>query len=72
MKLTKEKGLKAKVLVKELLGSEIQIHIHVQEQIHTVKTDASTIIKAGDIITVMPMENKIHLFDPETEKALLN
>lgn len=72
LKLTKEKGLKAKVLVKELLGSEIQIHIYVQEQIHTVKTDASTIIKAGDVITVMPMENKIHLFDPETEKALLN
>ena len=71
IKLTEDIGLKAKVMVIELLGSEIQIHIHVQNEIHTVKTDASTEVKAGDLITMMPVESKIHLFDPETEKSIL-
>lgn len=68
--LTDGEGLKAKVMVTELLGSEIHLHIYVQSEVHTVKTDASTLIKAGDIITVIPESSKIHLFDPESEKAL--
>lgn len=71
IKLTEGEGLKAKVLVRELLGSEVQIHIYVQNQIHTLKTDASTKIRAEDIITIKPVEDKIHLFDPETELSLL-
>ncbi|MDY0234612.1 MAG: sn-glycerol-3-phosphate ABC transporter ATP-binding protein UgpC [Gudongella sp.] len=63
-------GLKAKVLVTELLGSEIHIHVTVQKEIHTIKTNASTDIKAGDIISAIPNPDKIHLFDPETELAL--
>lgn len=65
-----EDGLKAKVMVTELLGSEIYVHIHVQDEIHTIKTDATTQIKSGDIVNVMPYPNKIHLFDPESGNAL--
>lgn len=71
MILTEEEGLKAKVMVTELLGSEIHIHIYVQNQIHTIKTNATTKIKAGDIIAVKPEDNKIHLFDSKTEKSLI-
>ena len=69
--ITKGEGLKAKVMVTELLGSEIHIHIYVQNQIHTIKTNVTTKLKAGDIITVKPEPNKTHLFDPLTEKTLI-
>lgn len=71
MILTEGEGLKAKVMVTELLGSEIHIHIYVQDQIHTVKTGANTKLKAGDIISIKPEANKVHLFDPDTEEALI-
>jgi multiple sugar transport system ATP-binding protein len=71
IKFTEEDGLKAQVLVTELLGSEVHIHLHVQGEIHTVKTDASVHIKAGDIIRVIPDPDKIHLFDPDTENAII-
>lgn len=71
MKLDSEHGLKAKVLVTELLGSEIHIHVNVQKEIHTIKTDASTGVKSGDIVSVLPDPDRIHLFDPETELSLL-
>ncbi|HBC30627.1 MAG TPA: sugar ABC transporter ATP-binding protein [Clostridiales bacterium] len=70
IKFTEEGGLKAQVLVTELLGSEVHVHLHVQGEIHTVKTDASANIKAGDIIRVIPAPDKIHQFDPETESAI--
>lgn len=68
--LTKDTGLKAKVMVTELLGSEIHVHVYVQNDIHTVKIEAPTTIKAGDIISMIPDSNQIHLFDLETEEAL--
>ena len=71
IKFTEEGGLKAQVLVTELLGSEVHIHVHVQGEIHTVKTDASAHIKAGDIIRLIPDPDKIHLFDPDTECAII-
>lgn len=64
-------GLNASVMVNELLGSEVHIHIYVQDEIHTLKVDAPTTIKAGDMITIMPESDKIHLFDPETENSIL-
>lgn len=71
MGFVSEDGLKAKVLVTELLGSEVHVHINVQDEIHTIKTDASSQIKAGDIVEVIPDSFKIHLFDPVTENALI-
>ncbi|WFA07959.1 sn-glycerol-3-phosphate ABC transporter ATP-binding protein UgpC [Tissierella sp. Yu-01] len=71
IKFTEEDGMKAKVMVTELLGDEVHVHIHVQGQIHTIKTKSPTNIKSGDVVKIIPNENKIHLFDPETENALL-
>ena len=71
MVLTSGEGLKAEVMVIELLGSEIHIHAYVQDEIHTVKIEAPTSIKAGDVITLMPESKHVHLFDPVTEIAIL-
>lgn len=71
IEFTDGEGLKAKVMVTELLGSEVYVHIYVQGEIHTIKTHASTHIKAGDIVKVIPYPSKIHLFDPESEKSLI-
>ena len=71
MIITDGEGLKAKVMVTELLGSEIHIHIYVQNKIHTIKTSASTKLKAGDVITVKPKRDKVHLFDVKSEKAIV-
>lgn len=70
LEFTEGKGLTAKVMVTELLGSEIYVHIYVHGEVHTIKTKASTHIKSGDIVRIIPDPTKIHLFDPETEKAL--
>lgn len=67
---TDGEGLKAEVFVIELLGSEVNVHIKVQGDIHTVITDATAKIKTGDIVTVMPKPGKIHMFDPETEDVI--
>lgn len=65
-----KEGLKAKVMVTELLGSEVHVHIYVQDEIHTVKIEAPSDIRAGDMITIMPESDHIHLFDSGTEEAL--
>ena len=70
MLLNDENGLKARVLVTELLGSEVHIHVTVQKEIHTIKTNVVTNIKSGDIVSFHPNPDKVHLFDPETELAL--
>ncbi|HHU08113.1 MAG TPA: sn-glycerol-3-phosphate ABC transporter ATP-binding protein UgpC [Clostridiaceae bacterium] len=67
---TDGEGLRAKIFVIELLGSEVNVHIRVQGDIHTVTTDAGTHFKAGDAVTVVPKPGRIHLFDPETENAI--
>ncbi|NLC25684.1 MAG: sn-glycerol-3-phosphate ABC transporter ATP-binding protein UgpC [Fastidiosipila sp.] len=63
-------GIKAKIFVTELLGNEIHIHVHVQNELHTIKTEAVTRLKAGDTVSFLPQSNKVHLFDKETSKAI--
>ncbi len=63
-------GIKAKIFVTELLGNEKHIHVHVQNELHTIKTEAGTRLKAGDTVSFLPQSNKVHLFDKETNKAI--
>ncbi|NLC88642.1 MAG: sn-glycerol-3-phosphate ABC transporter ATP-binding protein UgpC [Clostridiaceae bacterium] len=63
-------GIKARIFVTELLGNEIHVHVHVQDQLHTIKTAAETQLKAGDVVTFLPDIDRIHLFDKETEQAI--
>ncbi len=65
-----EGALKARVMVTELLGSEVHVHVYVLDEIHTLKIEAPTNIKTADIIKIMPESKHIHLFDSETEEAL--
>ncbi|HZK10280.1 MAG TPA: sn-glycerol-3-phosphate ABC transporter ATP-binding protein UgpC, partial [Clostridia bacterium] len=50
MTISNDQGLKAEVMVTELLGSEIHVHVYVQDEVHTAKVEAPTKIRAGDVI----------------------
>ncbi|MDD4323707.1 MAG: ATP-binding cassette domain-containing protein, partial [Eubacteriales bacterium] len=67
---TNEDGIKAEVFVTELLGNEVHVHVHVQDQLHTIKTHADTHLKTGDTVSFLPQIDKIHLFDKDTEKVI--
>ncbi len=64
-------GIKTKVVVTELLGSDIHIHINVQGKICTIKTDVENRPKVGDEIYALPKQSKLHFFNPENQKAIV-
>lgn len=65
-----EDGIKAEIFVTELLGNEVQLHVYVQDQLHTIKTGADTKLKAGDIVSFLPQIDRIHLFDKDTQNVI--
>jgi len=64
----------AQVEVVELMGSETFLHLKVDGADHTITARVSPRSKArpGDIIKVALDANRIHLFDKETEKTIIN
>ena len=62
----------AHVEVTELLGSETLLHLTIENASFIAKVDPKTTAKAGDDIKVAFDMNRIHLFDKETEVAILN
>ncbi|HEY3368291.1 MAG TPA: sn-glycerol-3-phosphate ABC transporter ATP-binding protein UgpC [Symbiobacteriaceae bacterium] len=60
----------ATVEVVEPLGSEIQLHLKSGENILTAKVEPNLRFKMNDRVTVAFNTEKVHLFDPETEKAI--
>jgi multiple sugar transport system ATP-binding protein len=65
-----EDGIKAEIFVTELLGNEVQLHVYVQDQLHTIKTGADTKLKAGDIVSFLPQIDRVHLFDKDTQNVI--
>ena len=62
----------AEVEVSELMGAEIYLYLTYQGQNLMARVAPTSKSRRGDKITVAMDTNKIHLFDPETEKTLLN
>ncbi len=55
----------------EMLGSEINLYFNLHGNSYILKTPARIKAKTGDRIQVGIDKNKIHLFDIDTEKAIL-
>jgi len=62
---------RAVIEVTELLGSETYLFVKVKEESLVARIDPSIKVKVGDVITLDPRPDKVHLFHPETEKSLL-
>ncbi|MDD4689838.1 MAG: sn-glycerol-3-phosphate ABC transporter ATP-binding protein UgpC [Eubacteriales bacterium] len=58
--------------VTELMGAETYLYLISGDTKFTARVNPRTTAKAGDTIKVCIDANKIHLFDKETEKTILN
>ena len=62
----------ARVEVVEMLGSETLLHMFIDEVGCTARVNPRTKTRSGDTIKIAIDTNRIHLFDKETEKTILN
>ncbi len=67
----KGEGIKAKVEVTELLGSDLNIYFSFNEKQYIAKEEGHHELKINDDIYVAFENHKVHLFDKETEKSIL-
>ena len=68
----KDSIVEAKIEVTEMLGAETFLYMVVEGVNTTARVNPRTTAKAGDKIKVAIDTNKIHLFDKETERTILN
>ncbi|MFT9057827.1 MAG: ATP-binding cassette domain-containing protein, partial [Ethanoligenens sp.] len=62
----------AHVDVTEMMGAETYLYLTIAGQSVTARVSPRTPVKPGDDIQIALDVNKIHLFDKETEKVILN
>jgi multiple sugar transport system ATP-binding protein len=62
----------ARVEVVEMLGSETLLYMFIDDVSVTARANPRTKIRSGDVIKVAVDTNRIHLFDKETEKTIMN
>ena len=63
---------KADVEVTELMGAETYLYLNCEGNALTARVEPTSTAKSGDNIEIAFDLNKMHLFDKETEKAILN
>jgi multiple sugar transport system ATP-binding protein len=63
--------INAKVDITELLGAESLIHLIKDNIKITAKVNGATEVKPGDNIKILLNNNKIHIFDKETEATIV-
>lgn len=68
----KENVINTELVIHELMGAEVYLHVNCNGQKITVRTSASTVAEPGESIKVAIDAEKIHLFDKETEKTICN
>jgi multiple sugar transport system ATP-binding protein len=68
----KESVINTEVVLHELMGAEVYLHVNCNEQKLTIRTSASTMAEHGESIKLAIDVDKIHLFDKETEKTICN
>jgi len=64
--------IEAHVEVTELMGAETYLYLDFENQPITARVSPRTTARTGDNIKIAFDVNKIHLFDKETEKAIVN
>jgi multiple sugar transport system ATP-binding protein len=64
--------VEADVDVTELMGSETYLYLNCEGNAITARVEPTSVAKAGDKIKIAFDLNKVHLFDKETEKTILN
>jgi len=64
-------GFNVAIEVTELLGSEMYIYYEVNGTRYVATETSDIDLKIGDEISISFMENKIHLFDKETEESII-
>ncbi len=67
-----EAVVEAKVEVTELMGAEIYLYLTIEGSSFVARVAPESTAKPGDTIKVAFALNKMHLFDKETEKVILN
>jgi multiple sugar transport system ATP-binding protein len=66
---TTQNGL-AQITVIEPVGSEMIVHTQVADKQVVVKCPIDKDLIIGQMVQLVPMSDKIHLFDPDTEESL--
>ncbi len=64
--------VESKIEVVEMLGSETLLHMFIEDVGCTARVNPRTKTRSGDIIKIALDTNRLHLFDKETEKTILN
>jgi multiple sugar transport system ATP-binding protein len=64
--------VKANVEVVEMLGSETLLHMFIGDVSCTARVNPRTKTRSGDTIKIAIDTNRIHLFDKDTEKTIVN
>ncbi len=64
-------GERWEILLEEPMGSDLFLEVNMGEQIVKIRTDGDLRLKAGDKICLSFKTEKLHLFDPATQKTLL-
>ena len=67
-----DSSIMADVDVSELMGSEVYLYLKYGESAITARVAPTTASRAGDTIKVAVNMGKAHLFDAESEEAILN
>ena len=62
----------AEVTVTEMMGAETYLYLNCEGNAITARVEPTSVAKSGDEITIAFDMNKMHLFDKETEKTILN
>ena len=62
----------ANVEVVEMLGSETLLHMYIDDVSVTARVNPRTKTRSGDVIKVAIDPARIHLFDKDTEKTIIN
>jgi multiple sugar transport system ATP-binding protein len=62
----------SKVEVVEMLGSETLLYLQIEDADFVARVNPRSKTRAGDIVKIAFDTNKIHLFDRETERVIMN
>jgi len=68
----KESVIKTKVVLSELMGAEVYLHVDCNDQKIVTRTSANINLEADELIKLAIDVDKIHLFNKETEKTICN